>query len=211
MIETTHIPLDRAAELLEVDADELLVAAFERKLTLYALCDVLIDAERGQFIGDDWEWEKVEAGYRSFPFVPLPYSLAAGLRSTPCVELLTTVLSEQDSDGYFWASMKGAVKINVERTKVFVRREAVLASPKEHSDLVHSPPAISHMSPDLLVLNQAAVQWWSTADEEDPSTHPTNNSVSDWLVERGFSKSLAEKGATIIRPAWAHLGRKPEG
>lgn len=211
MIETTHIQLDRAAEILGVDADELLLAAFERRLTLYALCDILIDAERGQFIGDNWEWERFEAEYRSFPFVPLAYSVAKNLLSANSFDVLTTVLSEQDSEGRFWASMKGAVKIYVERSSVFVRRKEAQSLQKDRSDLIPHTDAKSHLSAELLLLNQAAEQWWVTAEEEDPSTHPNNSEVADWLVEKGYSKTRAEKAASIIRPTWAHLGRKPEG
>lgn len=67
-----------------------------------------------------------------------------------------------------------------------------------------------HVSPKLATLIQAARKFWSNASRDDRTTHPNNDEVAKWLVDRGFSNGLAEKGATIIRPEWAGSGRKPD-
>jgi hypothetical protein len=71
-------------------------------------------------------------------------------------------------------------------------------------------PSRDHVSNKLARLNQAAEKFWANADRDDRGTHPTNAEVIEWLTSVGISPSLAEKGATIIRPEWAPTGRKPE-
>jgi len=68
----------------------------------------------------------------------------------------------------------------------------------------------SNVSDKLSKMNQASSKFWSNADRLDRSTHPTNATVTAWLVQRGFTQTLAEKGATLIRPEWVPPGRKPE-
>ena len=60
-----------------------------------------------------------------------------------------------------------------------------------------------HISAQLRLLEQASWEFWSSADRDDRKTFPTNQSVTDWLIQQGFSKNLAEAGASIIRPNWA--------
>lgn len=77
----------------------------------------------------------------------------------------------------------------------------------------NAPPAQtdrSHVSDELALLNQAARHWWANASKDDPTTQPDKAKVVAWLIERGMTKSLAEHAATIIRPEWAHTGRKPD-
>jgi hypothetical protein len=59
-------------------------------------------------------------------------------------------------------------------------------------------------------LNQAAEKFWANADREDRGTHPKNADVAEWLTLRGYSQTLADTAASIIRPEWAPTGRKPE-
>lgn len=66
-----------------------------------------------------------------------------------------------------------------------------------------------HISNELKVLNQAAFEFWSTADPNDKNTHPTNDEVFNWLKKQGFSNISAKQGAVIIRPEWAASGRRP--
>lgn len=75
---------------------------------------------------------------------------------------------------------------------------------------IELPKDRGHVSDALAVLNQAAHHWWANADKRDSSTHPKNADVAAWLTNRGMSKSLANHAAAIIRPAWAHAGRKPD-
>jgi hypothetical protein len=62
----------------------------------------------------------------------------------------------------------------------------------------------------LLLLIAASERFWGNADRKERDTHPINEDVRKWLVDRGLSKRLADTGATIIRPEWAGKGRKPE-
>ena len=73
-----------------------------------------------------------------------------------------------------------------------------------------SPTSRAHVSRELALLNQAAQRWWANADPDEPQTHPDNPTVASWLIERGMAKTLAERAASIIRPGWAHIGRKPD-
>ncbi len=70
-----------------------------------------------------------------------------------------------------------------------------------------------HVSDKLAILNQAARKFWGSTDvvRERRETHPDNDAVATWLMkmDRGFTKTLADKAATIIRPTWAATGRKP--
>jgi hypothetical protein len=68
----------------------------------------------------------------------------------------------------------------------------------------------NHISTKLATLNQAAAKFWENADPDDRGTHPDNSTVAEWLVNREFSQTLADKSATIIRPDWVPVGRKPE-
>ncbi len=68
----------------------------------------------------------------------------------------------------------------------------------------------AHVSDKLAKMNQAAAKFWANAARDDRGTHPDNATVAAWLVQQGFSSTLAKKAATIIRPEWAPTGRKPE-
>ncbi|MEY3759220.1 MAG: hypothetical protein RIR39_711 [Pseudomonadota bacterium] len=68
--------------------------------------------------------------------------------------------------------------------------------------------SIPHQSDQLKILNQASERFWSNADQGDKETHPINKTVSDWLLEKGFSAISAQQGAAIIRPEWAAKGRR---
>lgn len=67
-----------------------------------------------------------------------------------------------------------------------------------------------HYSEKLAYLIQAAGKYWNNVSRKDRATHINNDEVENWLIQRGFSATLAKKGATIIRPEWAPTGRKPE-
>ena len=68
----------------------------------------------------------------------------------------------------------------------------------------------AHVSDKLAKMNQASTKFWGNADRDDRGTHPNNVTVAAWLEQQGFSATLADKAATIIRPEWAPTGRKPE-
>jgi hypothetical protein len=73
--------------------------------------------------------------------------------------------------------------------------------------------AINHthknQSNDLKILMAASVRFWADADLDDRDSQNTNAVVSEWLMEKGFSRRNADAGATIIRPKGAGVGRKP--
>lgn len=85
--------------------------------------------------------------------------------------------------------------------------------PREGSDTAAGPATAAgrnHVSEKLAMMNQAAKMFWENADRDDRGTHPLNAAVAAWLEKHGFSPSLAVKAATIIRPEWSPVGRKPE-
>lgn len=71
-------------------------------------------------------------------------------------------------------------------------------------------PSREHVSNKLALMNQAAATFWTNADRGYRGSHPDNATVAVWLVQRGFSQTLADKAATIIRPDWVPTGRKPD-
>ena len=72
------------------------------------------------------------------------------------------------------------------------------------------PTSHSNVSEQLSYLNQASSKYWENADPSNRGTHPLNSTVAAFLVKRGFSATLADSGATIIRPEWAPTGRKAD-
>lgn len=98
--------------------------------------------------------------------------------------------------------------------ELFIRAEelAELIQPDSRHDSHNETHTTdrAHVSDRLAILNQAAQKFWANADRADRTTHHTNDEVVAWLVSKGYSESLADKAATIIRPEWAGTGRKPE-
>ena len=92
---------------------------------------------------------------------------------------------------------------------IAVRTEA-LREFERHSNDAPLPTSRANVSDKLAKMNQASMKFWSNADRDDRGTHPDNATVAAWLVKQGFSPTLADKAATIIRPEWAPAGRKPE-
>lgn len=95
--------------------------------------------------------------------------------------------------------------------------DAVIVVRTEYLRELESPEAnvqagTSHAnrSDQLAIMNQASFRFWSKAERTDRGTHPDNATVAEWLIERRFSKSTANIAASIIRPEWAPVGRKPE-
>lgn len=93
---------------------------------------------------------------------------------------------------------------------VIVVRTEALREFERHGNDTPLPTSRAHVSDKLAKLNQAAAKFWANADHDDRGTHPDNSTVTAWLIEQGFSQSLADKAATIIRPEWVPTGRKPE-
>jgi|CXWL01.1.fsa_nt_gi hypothetical protein len=81
-------------------------------------------------------------------------------------------------------------------------------SPKKEASQINATN--QHKSNMLMILNQASNKFWANINKNDPGTYPKKVAVVAWLEENGFSQTLAEKGATIIRPEWVPVGRRPE-
>lgn len=92
---------------------------------------------------------------------------------------------------------------------IVVRTEALREFERRSND-APLPTSRANVSDKLAKMNQASAKFWSNADRVDRGTHPDNATVAAWLIGQGFSPTLADKAATIIRPQWAPLGRKPE-
>ncbi len=67
-------------------------------------------------------------------------------------------------------------------------------------------PVPAYYSDHLKILIQASGYFWANAEKSEKDTHPKNEKVVAWLVEKGFSAISAKQGATIIRPKWAAKG-----
>jgi hypothetical protein len=62
----------------------------------------------------------------------------------------------------------------------------------------------------LAYLNQASRIFWGKFDPANPSEHvPLKADVVEWLIGKGYSPSLADKGFTIITPENSPKGRPP--
>lgn len=59
-------------------------------------------------------------------------------------------------------------------------------------------------SPQLLRMCEASMKLWGNENviPEDPSTHPSNTTVTDWLLQSGagFTKTSASNAAALIKP-----------
>lgn len=56
-----------------------------------------------------------------------------------------------------------------------------------------------HSTSLLRKLAEAADRFWKNYDPDDPSTAPTNEQVTSWLIEQGVAKRNAELMATLLR------------
>ncbi|HRI90345.1 MAG TPA: hypothetical protein PLS93_01680 [Accumulibacter sp.] len=234
MIETTHIRLNKAAEILNTDADTVLIAGSEGRVRLYWLLNRPLHAELGHFHEPSDPppdeppvyWVTEGLGFKFFFFIPLDSMEAAELLKKETITAKASALTEQDTNGRFWMPAGGwAVEggglvhddLHVTRDAVFLKRTDIECigkrgvTPSAGTVL----PLPSHaqrglVSDKLAILSRAAATFWANVDRDDRSTHPKNASVAAWLMERGYSKTLADQAASIIRPEWAPTGRKAE-
>jgi hypothetical protein len=234
LIDSTYIRLNKAAEMLESDSDTVLIAATEDRIRLYFLLNRIVSAERGTYdeiktaSADEptYVWVPSEYGYRHFMYIPFPGTEAAELLRCESVEANANMLSEAELDGSYWvpvahwATAGGGLSqddLRVTREAVFVKRRDVEnirnrgmtpaageVAPPNHGTIK------AHLSDRLAKMNQASFKFWSNADRSDRSTHPDNATVAAWFLSQGFTSTLAEKAATLIRPEWVPTGRKPE-
>jgi len=87
--------------------------------------------------------------------------------------------------------------------------EYFLASGKHVKDLPDD-----FKSPQLLRMCEAAFKLWGNERviADDPSTHPSNQYVIDWLLKSDaeFTKTAAKNAAALIKPVFANRAGAPE-
>ena len=230
MIRTTYVRPESAAAILGMEVDELLIAAAEGRVRVYGLVHVLAQSELGRYELDQEggtderthsRWVCVKSEFHRFTFVPVSQSGVISIIVDGSVAI-TDRLSDEDQDGLIWRlapefADSDFQPIVVGRHTIFFKRADIEVirdqemQPKAGSvkDLLE-PLHHSYLSKKLEALIAASRYWWANADRDDPSTHPDMQDISSWLVDRGLTRSLADKATTIIRPEWAHFGRKPE-
>lgn len=99
-------------------------------------------------------------------------------------------------------------ELSKERTLEYLRKSAAR---KIEPTNTQTSADRNHVSDKLAKMNQAAHIFWAHAKRDDRGTQPKNAKVAAWLKKNaGFSETLADKAATVIRPEWAFTGRKPE-
>jgi len=235
VIETTYLRLSQAAEILETDEDTLLIAASEHRVRLHWLLNRFVHAERGHYEHEidpqaeeqPYEWVTEETTIMHFMYIPLSTIEAAELLKGATTIAKASTLSEPPApDANFWVPQHGwAIEggglteddLRVSRNDVFLERSDVEKIRTQGAAILEQTvreapqiPGRDHMSEKLAFMNQAASKFWRHANREERSTHPKNTDVASWLIAKGFSETLADKAATIIRPEWVPSGRKPE-
>ena len=101
-------------------------------------------------------------------------------------------------------------EFQVVTSNILIPAEDLLAISFKGTDK-ENPQQNPNKSDALTYLNRASQKFWANADRDDKQTHPINAVVSKWLHEKGgLSTRLADSGASIIRPKWAAVGRKPD-
>lgn len=123
---------------------------------------------------------------------------------------LNSDIFDDTSNGYFPAPTLPMDCTLVVRTEALHNFEETIIDASNKSGKPTTPTDREYISERLTKLNRAAHKFWSDADRNERDTHPGNDLVSAWLTSQGFSPTLADKAATIIRPEWAPSGRKPE-
>lgn len=125
-------------------------------------------------------------------------------------EYLKRRLTQAASERYYPRDGLPADSLLVVRTDSLREFESAISAAPATIDQPMTPNGRAQVSDKLAKLNQAAARFWGNADRDDRGTHEDNAKVAAWLVQQGFSPTLADKAATIIRPEWAPTGRKPE-
>ena len=232
MIETTYVRLAQAAAMLDTDADTLLIAAAEGRIRAFWLLNALVEAECGRYEETDGGPDEPPDMWVPCDENPFYYVMCALLERDEAAELLkrpeivarAVWLSKPDAERNQWRPFGGwGNDKNISESERRVTQDYVFfeCADIEAIKAAHATPAPdtiknapmpdrSHISDWLALLNQAARRWWANAVRHDPATHPSNAAVAAWLIEKGMTKSLAERAASIIRPEWAHTGRKPD-
>ena len=226
MIDTTYIPLETAAQKLGMKIEMLIVAATEDKVALWGMIFQRRNAvkrKRYTEINGQEKWIELERRNIFVEYIPIPKESAANYYKYNVVIPLPA-FSAIDEEGCRWEDADLLDQLNSNTEDILTNGlglDRLFMKTKDVKDIINKNASTkstnsaardnrSYVSDKLAYLNQAAERFWGNADRNDPTTHPENKIATDWLVEKGFSESLAAKGASIIRPDWAHTGRKPE-
>ncbi|MSR12946.1 MAG: hypothetical protein EXR84_14410 [Gammaproteobacteria bacterium] len=210
--QTEYLLLDEAAALLKVSTDNLLLQATEGFLQAYWLLnktlqsDMLEQVPAGVFPAypgqdiEEWSSNLIEvASTKHFTFIPLDRDKAGELLTKSTTECQISRI--RTPEGIY--SLAEPNVITITRQHVAIMRNGREAQRKQ-------TPDNDYESELLRLVNRASKEFWSTADRDDKSTYPKNSDIATWLMEQDFTKTLADKAATIIRPEWAPKGRRPE-
>jgi len=88
-------------------------------------------------------------------------------------------------------------------------REHLQASEDSNQEIKQvTYPWGTHSTKLLTQLSEAAIKHWGLYDPTQPDTAPKNDEVSDWLINKGVSKTLADAMATILRADGLRTGRR---
>lgn len=95
--------------------------------------------------------------------------------------------------------------VQVTRPPRPVEKQLVERMPKASAPIVQPPPTLalpnySHKSEGLEFVEEAIKHFWSTYDEEDPSTAPRRDEIIEYLKGRGASGRESEAVDLILRP-----------
>jgi hypothetical protein len=107
-----------------------------------------------------------------------------------------------------WLTKKGFTEGFFFREQADKKQDTAVILKSTIDDEIVTKSQQLHISPMLMILNQAASRFWKNADPADKETHPKNAEVEEWLIKEGLPKTYAPQAATIIRPEWATKGRR---
>jgi len=138
------------------------------------------------------------------------------------LERMTRTIKPTDRDGEICltetiitrASLVGWItteRVQISRPSKTVAVIAPYPQPSTFSEVAPqalSLPYYGHTSEGLEFVDEAIKQLWSTYDEDDPSTAPTQEEVIRHLREKGAGSNMADAVNLVLRPARLRRGGK---
>lgn len=117
-----------------------------------------------------------------------------------------TLAVEQDKSGDVWASPRAILAwgkregFPIDETLDKLIDEATTIKPAPEKTLHEQRwPWGNHETELLRKLALATERFWKLYDPDDPTTAPTNEQVSQWLVQQGVASRVSEIMAQILR------------
>lgn len=200
--------------MLKSDADTLLLSAAERRISLYGLLNLWADATR---LDKETNLIILDRKYRYFGLVELCHDQSAEILCSNETGDIRLIFDPDDESGVWLIDTDPQQETTMGRNRIFAKRSTIEAictngkSPDPRTVQTHPVmPDRSHVSDKLASVNQAAWIFWANAKRGDAATQPLNHTVIEWLQSHGLSQSQAEKATAIIKPDWAHTGRRPD-